>query len=348
MNPGPVTLSPRVRDALTLPDLCHRDPQYSALQSEVRARLQSVYDATQYEAVLLTGSGTAAVEAMLTSLVARDQNVLVLSNGIYGERITAMLEAHGKSCELMRAAWEEPLDLVAIDRRLQRNPFLRYVVTVQHETTTGRLNDLAALAEVCRSHGVRLLLDGVSSFGGESLDLAGWGIDACAATANKCLHGAPGISFVLVRRELLEEQRSYASSLYLDLHRNYQAQREGFPAFTPAVHVMYALREALCELDEAGGWRARNRTYRRYADRIRTGLAEKGYSLLLDEGAYGATLTSFRLPDGQSFDELSLHLKQAGFVIYAGQQRLYGSIFRIACMGHLSMDDIDELLCAFP
>src|SRR5262249_20220730 len=139
----------------------------------------------------------------------------------------SILRAGGKDHDTVRSDWTAPLDLAAVERKLESDSRLTHVLAVHHETTTGRLNDVAALGALCRQRGVALLLDAVSSFGGEPIDFREWNLEACASTANKCLHGVPGICFVLVRRGALEGRPSGACSVYLDLHRNYQEQRKG-------------------------------------------------------------------------------------------------------------------------
>lgn len=349
LNPGPVTLTSRVRRSLLQEDLCHREPEFAALQSEIRSRLASVYPEARadFGAVLLTGSGTAAVEAMVGSLVPRDGLPLVVTNGVYGERMAAMLRAQGKAHELASADWGSAMDLDEVERRLALSPRISHVLAVHHETTTGRLNDLPALGALCRGHGVPLLLDAVSSFGGEEIDFAAWNLAACAATANKCLHGVPGISFVLARKSALESGVSGATSLYLDLFHQYEEQQKGSASFTQAVHACYALAEALRELEDSGGWRARHAHYRALSTQAFDGLRAQGVAPLLEiERPSSAILTAYRLPAGQAYRELHDSLKADGFVIYAGQGGLGREIFRIAVMGDLGSADIDRLLAA--
>lgn len=332
LNPGPVTLSERVRRALLRPDLCHREPEFAELQARLRRGLEQVYGGSDHAAVLLTGSGTAAVEAMLGSLV--DRSALVVANGVYGERMAAILDRQGKPCEVVRSAWTEPLDLAAVEARLERQR-PGHVVAVHHETTTGRLNDLPGLGALCRRSGVPLLLDAVSSFGGAAIDLEAWNVEACAATANKCLHGVPGISFVLARRPALA-RRSASPSLYLDLMTHFREQERGSTPFTQAVHACHALDEALAEFAEAGGWRARAALYaRRSALVARCGLAP-----YLPEGS-SDILRAYRLPE--PYGALHDRLKAAGFVIYAGQGDLQGEMFRVAVMGDLPEEELVRL-----
>jgi 2-aminoethylphosphonate-pyruvate transaminase len=345
LNPGPVSLTERVRRALGSPDVCHREPEFRALMARVRQRLAAVYGEPGFTAVLLGGSGTCAVEAMLT-LVSPAGKALVVANGVYGERVASMLRAQSKPHEVVASAtWTDAMDLVNVERALTVGGHA-HVIAVHHETTTGRLNDLATLGALCKRFGVPLLVDAVSSFGGEELRFADWNIEAIAGTANKCVHGAPGVSFVLARDEALTRP-GFATSVYLDLHKHAAEQKKGSAPFTLPTHVMAALDEALAELAEEGGWRTRHTTYRARSGRVRKVLAELGVGLLLDrETDYGSTLTSFRLPAGRTYDALHARLKTDGFVIYAGQGNFDGAIFRIAVMGDLSSTDIDRLAAA--
>jgi 2-aminoethylphosphonate-pyruvate transaminase len=348
LNPGPVTLTPAVRAALGRPDLCHREPEFADLQDAIRVRLGRVYPAAaaSHAAVILTGSGTAAVEAMVGSLIPPDGRALVVANGVYGERMAAMLEAQGKACDVVRADWLAPMDLAGAAEALARPGAYSHVLAVHHETTTGRLNDMPALGALCRKAGVPLLLDAVSSFGGEPIDFEAWGVQACAATANKCLHGVPGISFVLADRHVLETGTSGATSVYLDLFRYYRDQERGTTPFTQSVQACFGLDAALLEFETQGGWEARHARFRHLTGRIRARLAELGVGTLLPPGESSAVLTSYRLPPGIGYAKLHDHLKEAGFVIYAGQGRFSDDIFRIAVMGDLSDEDVDRLEAA--
>jgi 2-aminoethylphosphonate-pyruvate transaminase len=346
LNPGPVTLSERVRRALTRPDLCHREPEFAELVVDIKRRLARVYPGAegQFSAILLTGSGTCAVEAMLSSLLPFDAKTLILANGVYGERMAAMVEAHGKPTEVLMGDWLMPIDLEDVDRRLATDRSLRRVVAVHNETTTGRLNDLTALAEVCRAHGRALLVDAVSSFGAEAIDFQAPSLEAVAATANKCLHGAPGISFVLARDSLFDRSKTASRTLYLDLFRYRQEQTKGFSPFTTAVHVAFALQEALIELEEEGGWVARRARYSRYSSVIRQTLNQLGVRSLVPDRDGSSMISSFRLPEGLTFEHLHGRLGEAGFVIYAGQGHLAPFAFRIANMGHIPECEIARLL----
>ena len=350
LNPGPVTLSERVRSAMLGEDLCHREPEFAALQNEIRQRLGAVYPeaARNFTAVLLAGSGTAAVEAMVGSLVPREGEALVVANGVYGERMAAMLRAQGKTAHVAAAEWTEPMNLGAVERILAEERGVTHVLAAHHETTTGRLNDLPALGAICRRYGAPLLLDGVSSFGAEEIDFDGWNLEACAGTANKCLHGAPGVSFVLARKAALETRRTGATSLYLDLFRYYVEQTSNSTPFTMPAHVCYAMAEALRELEDGGGWRARRGRYAALSRMVFEGLREQGVAPLLDiTKPSSSVLTAYRIPAGYDYTRLHEFLKAAGFVIYAGQGGFNQEIFRIAVMGAIDSVDVARLLAYF-
>ncbi|MEY8169529.1 2-aminoethylphosphonate aminotransferase [Burkholderia multivorans] len=346
LNPGPVTLTERVRRSLLQPDLCHRESEFFDLQDEARARLVAAYelDPAEWTAVLMTGSGTAAVESMIAALVPKDGKLLVIENGVYGERITQIATQYGIAHDVLEHEWMQAPDLAQIAARLDAGGY-SHVAVIHHETTTGRLNDLGAIADVCRARGVKLLVDGVSSFGAEAIDFAGGDIDAVAATANKCLHGVPGAAFVIVRRSALANAAS--RTYYLDLGRLAKLQDQRNTPFTPSVHAYYALVEALREFDEAGGWRARHARYKALADQAQAGLAARGMPLVLPEGASSVVLRAYRLPQGVTYEALHDGLKARGFVIYAGQGGLSKELFRISTMGAIQAADVERLLDGF-
>jgi len=346
LNPGPVTLTERVRRSLLQPDLCHRESEFFDLQDEARARLVAAYtlDPAEWAAVLMTGSGTAAVESMIAALVPQDGKLLVIENGVYGERITQIATQYGIAHDVLKHEWMQAPDLAQIAARLDAGGY-SHVAVIHHETTTGRLNDLGAIADVCRARGVKMLVDGVSSFGAEAIDFAGGVIDAVAATANKCLHGVPGAAFVIVRRSALANAAS--RTYYLDLGRLAKLQDQRNTPFTPSVHAYYALVEALREFDEAGGWRARHAHYKALADQAQAGLAARGMPLVLPEGASSVVLRAYRLPQGVTYETLHDGLKARGFVIYAGQGGLSKELFRISTMGAIGAADVERLLEGF-
>jgi 2-aminoethylphosphonate-pyruvate transaminase len=346
LNPGPVTLSERVRRSLLQPDLCHRESEFFALQDEIRERLLSTYglDPRVWTAVLMTGSGTAAVESMTAALVPANGRLLNLENGVYGDRIAQMSSQYGIAHERVIGSWMEPLDLQAIAARLDSSAFT-HVAVVHHETTTGRLNDLRPISKLCNERGLGLLVDGVSSFGAEAIDFADESLHAVAATANKCLHGVPGASFVITRRTALAKAAS--RTYYLDLGRLARMQDQRNTPFTPAVHAYYALMEALREFADEGGRAARFKRYAALAEQVRAGLGDLGINPVVPPEQSSVVLRSYTLPAGMPYTELHDALKAEGFVIYAGQGDLSKTLFRISTMGAVTSADMHRLLKCF-
>lgn len=345
LNPGPVNLSERVRAALLSPDLCHREPEFADLQDEIRERLLAIYDLDpkRWAAVLLSGSGTAALEAMVSSLIPASGKLLTIENGVYGERISKIAQTHGIAHRVLHYNWGEEISLQQLEQALNADPAITHVAIIHHETTTGRLNDLAPVGELCRQYRAQLLVDGVSSFGAETLALEDWGISALAATANKCLHGAPGVAFTIVRRDSLPTSPP-RRSLYLDLATYCQEQDQRSTPFTPAIQSFYALLEALRELAEVGGWQARGKHYRQLADLVAKGFDQLGIEPLLSRESSSCVLRAYHLPTNLSYEVLHDELKRQGFIIYAGQGGLRAKIFRVSTMGAVTIKDMELLL----
>jgi len=350
LNPGPVTLSERVRRSLLQPDLCHRESEFFDLQDEARERLLATYalDSREWAAVLMTASGTAAVESMVAALIPQAGRVLICENGVYGERIAQICAQYGIAHERVVGAWLQALDHDAIAARLDAasaDARFTHLAVVHHETTTGRLNALRPLSELCRARGIKMLVDGVSSFGAEILDFSDDTLSAVAATANKCLHGVPGVSFVIARRSALAQAAS--RTYYLDLGRLARLQDQRSTPFTPAVHAYYALVEALREFAEQGGRAARYQRYAALAEQVRVGLAALGINMIMPPAESSVVLRAYRLPAGLSYTALHDTLKAQGFVIYAGQGDLAKTLFRISTMGNVTSADMHQLLHSF-
>ncbi len=346
LNPGPVTMSERVRTALTRGDWCHREPEFAALTREINSGLLGVHPALAagFTAATLAASGTGAVEAMLAAFAPADSETLVVANGVYGERMVRMLKAHGRPHRVLQHSWTDAVDLGALEAALAQNSRITHLAVVHLETTTGRWNDLEAIGRIAGARGITLLLDAVSSFGALPIESAAWNLGALAATANKCLHGAPGLAFVLASDALWQREPVSAGSVYLDLRAYHAGQHgDGFSPFTLPVQIAFALREALTEHAEQGGTAARFTLYRMRAERIATALRAAGVTPLLDPTAYSPVLASWKLPAGRSYQELHDSLKALGYVIYAGQGSLGPQIFRIAQMGDIHAAELDTL-----
>lgn len=346
LNPGPINVSQRVAEALLGGDLCHREPEYFAVQRRVRALLCEAFAPQGYAPILLTGSGTAALEASIASCVGPDERLLVLRNGIYGERIEQIAEAQGIEHTVLDAGWSDAHDVDLVRQALEEDPTIAVVAGVVHETTTGLLNPIQDLAPLCRELGRVFIVDAISAIGGEELDLLGWGVDVCVGSSNKCIRGLPGLSFVLATDAVMARIQDYPPrTLYLHLPTYYAQQEADGTPFTPAVQLAYAFQAALEELLEEGV-AARVARMQHVSQLLRAGCQALGLELYLEEGPYSRTITTYKLPPGWSYERLHDALKARGFVIYAGQGALRSEAFRVCNMGVLSDADYQRFLAA--
>jgi 2-aminoethylphosphonate-pyruvate transaminase len=348
LNPGPANTSPRVRQALVTPDLCHREPEFFEVMRECRRRLPAVVGAAAtFDAVLFTGSGTAVVEATIASAVPDGRSLLIVDNGVYGDRMRRIAAAHRIPAQVLRYDFTTPVPPSDVARTLREHPEISHVALVHHETTTGLLNPVEAVADVAAAAGRRVIVDAMSSLFGEPLDVSREGIDFVTASANKCLQGIPGISFVLARRLALEDLKERTPrSVYLDLFNHWTTQEQDNTPFTPAVQVLHAMREALIELEEEG-LDARIARYAESCRVLRVGMQALGFAILVPEGARSNILTTFRLTPGLTYEALHDAMKRRGYIIYAGQGAIRTYAFRVSNMGTLTPKDMQAVVAAF-
>lgn len=345
LNPGPVNVSPRVSRALLRGDMCHREPEFEDLQDGVSRKLVDAFaPAGDWVALPLTGSGTLALEAAVSSSTAQGRRMLVAVNGVYGERILDMARAHGIGTAVVREEWTTPIDPDRIAGALRADPGIEVVAMVHHETTTGLLNPVREVAAAVRAAGRHLLVDAISGLAGDEMDVEAWGVSICVGVANKCIQGLPGIGFVLARGEEIGRMAAIEPrSVYMHLPRYAEARRRRTVPFTAAVQVLYALDEALDELLEetVAGRIAR---YRAAAGRLRAGFAALGLRLLLPGPLRSNSITAIHLPAGTGYAALHDRLKADGFVIYEGQAKLATEVFRVANMGAIPAVEFDRFL----
>jgi 2-aminoethylphosphonate-pyruvate transaminase len=348
LNPGPANTTRTVKQALVMDDLCHREPECFEMMRRCRERLVALAGAgDDFTAVLFAGSGTASVEAAIASSVPAGKALLVVDNGVYGDRVGRIARAHGIAAHHVKSDIFTPVDPAAVARELRAHPEISHVAVVHHETTTGLLNPVAEVARVAHELGRRVIVDAMSSLFGEKLDVTQDGIDFVAASANKCLQGMAGVSFVIARRAAVEALKDAPPrSVYLDVHGHYASQEQDNTPFTPAVQILHAMEQALVELD-AETVKGRIERYAESARVLREGLTALGLEILVAEPARSNTLTTFRLPAGVTYDALHDAMKRRRYIIYAGQGPLKTYAFRVANMGTLTPDDMRGVVAAF-
>jgi len=347
-TPGPLTTSATVKAAM-LRDTGSRDRDFLRIVREIRERLLTIGgNAGEYECVLMQGSGTFAIESVISSAIPRDGKLLVLVNGAYGRRIAQMARVHGIETETLDTPENRRISPEAVARHLAAAHGMTHVAVVHCETTTGIVNPVESVGALVERAGAAYIVDGMSSFGAIPLDLARARIDFLISSANKCIEGVPGFGFVLARSGRILEARGRARTLSLDLHAQWAGlESDGQFRFTPPTHVLLAFHQALLELEAEGGVAGRAARYSANHAALMRGMKELDFGAYLAPEDQSYIITTFRYAQhpGFRFEEFYQRLSDLGFVIYPGKLTAE-PCFRIGTIGRLSPSDIDALLTA--
>lgn len=346
LTPGPLTTTDSVKETM-LEDRCTWDEEYKQLTQDIRHRLLEVasVSADDYTAVLQQGSGSFVVESVLQTALGKDDHVLIISNGAYGNRMIDMANAIGKKVTEMRVAYDAVPDFEKIEEIIEQDPSITHVAMVHCETTTGILNPLAPLSEIGKRKNVSLIIDAMSSFGGIPIKVNDLGIDYLISSANKCIQGVPGFGFVIANKEILKQTQGNASSIALDLFEQWKVMDvDGKWRFTSPTHVVAAFQEALIEMDEEGGTPARYQRYKDNNNYVIKHLKELNFQPYIDDEYQSPIITTFLYPDKDFvFEDFYQYMKEAGFVLYPGKLMDTPS-FRIGNIGDLHHKDFVSLV----
>ncbi len=348
-TPGPLTTSRIVKQAM-LRDLGSRDFEFIQQVRNIRRQLLEMGKVAGrgYETIIMQGSGTFGIEAVISSVTPPGGKWLVIINGAYGRRINHIANfLKIKTIPLIYDEDRKP-DLKEIEAALSANASITNVAVVHCETTTGIINPVEEIGAIVNKFGKRCFVDAMSSFGAVPLNLAGSHIDYMVSSANKCIEGVPGFSFIIARREALLDTAGYARSVSLDL----LAQLKGLEAngqfrFTPPTHALLAFAQALAELNAEGGVAGRGARYKRNYDTLVAGMRKMGFKEYLAPEDQGYIITSFRYPTHPNFDfnQFYERLNVRDFVIYPGKVS-NADCFRIGNIGRIFEADVRSLLAA--
>jgi 2-aminoethylphosphonate-pyruvate transaminase len=349
-TPGPLSTSPTVKEAM-LHDLGSRDDAFIAVVKEIRSellRLGGVSQQEGYETVLMQGSGTFGVESVISSVVGKNDQLLVLVNGAYGERIVKMAKVHGITHIVKTFAENEIVTPHAVQEVLSQHPDITHVACIHSETTTGLFNPITEIGAICKQAGKVFIVDAMSSFGGVQMDIKAMQIDFLVSSSNKCIEGVPGFSFVLCKKSELMKAKGQARSLSLDLYDQWNGlEKNGQFRFTPPTHSLLAFRQAIRELDAEGGIVAREARYKKNKAMLDAGMQAMGFNYYLEHEIQGHIISSFLYPQDPNFDFMKFYqaLSDRGLVIYPGKLSLMDA-FRIGNIGYIFPKDIEALLSA--
>lgn len=347
LNPGPVTTTNTVKQALVVPDICHREAEFTQLLKQIRQDLLKVVNAgDDYTTILFGASGTGAIEACISSVVAPEKKIAIVNNGAYGQRMINIAKRYKINVVEINFPADKPLTIEKIKQTLAADTAIQYLAIVHHETSSGMLNPLHEIGELCHQLDRKLIVDAMSSFAGIPTDMNKDHIDFIMASSNKCLHGMPGMSFVIAKTASLLESEGNAHSYYLDLHQQYHSlENTGQLAFTPPVQVAYAFKQAL---DEYFAQTPEGRTaqYKKNYDTLLTGLKSLGFESVTPASHQSGLLLTVKFPDDSNhydFDALHDYLFEKGYTIYPKKLPIPNT-FRLACIGNLQEKDITNFL----
>jgi len=347
-TPGPLTTSQSVKQAM-LRDLGSRDTEFIGVVQEIREELLAtagLQASGDYECVLLQGSGTFGIEAVMTCAIPRIGKWLILVNGSYGKRMCTICEVHGLDFTSKTIVEDTAFTAEEVDELLKQDASITAVAIVHCETTTGIMNPIQEIGEVVSKHEKVLFVDSMSAFGAVTFDFAAAKIDYLVSSANKCIEGVPGFSFCIAKRSTLEQTAGWSRTLSFDLHAQWQGlEKNGQFRFTPPTHTMLAFRQALAELKIEGGVSAREKRYQANCRRLIEGMTKIGFECYLPPERRGHIITSFLYPEDENFDFNIFYdkLNDRGYVIYPGKVSNADS-FRIGNIGRIFEADVSALL----
>ena len=351
-TPGPLTTSLAVKHAM-----CHDigawDAPLRTLVKEIRDGILEVGDVTVsdgWECVLMQGSGTFGVESAVGSLIPREGRFAVVSNGAYGERMITIARMHDIDVVPIRFAENEPARGEIVADMLETDPSIHTVGIIHCETTTGLYNNIETIGHVIRDAGRRFLVDAMSTFGAYPIDMRGISIDTLISGSNKSIEGVPGFSFILARRDLLEQagEGAWARSHSMDLHDQWRGfESSGKFRFTPPNQVLLAFRQALREFFAEGSVAARRARYMANHRTLLEGMDHLGFVPFLEREVMSHIITTYHCPDHPSYDFQTFYdkLSDRSMVIYPGKVT-GASCFRIGNIGRLYPCDMKALLLA--
>lgn len=348
LTPGPLTTSKSVKAAM-IHDWGSRDATFLRINREVMSALPAIVNASQsFVTVPIQGSGTFAVEAMLTSFVPPKGKVLLIVNGAYGHRAKRILDIARRKSVMIETPEDTPPDLAKIEAILKRSKSITHVFAVHCETTSGILNPVHEIGVIAARYGKSYLIDSMSAFGALALDAEKAHADAVAASSNKCIEGVPGLGFVLARKSVLPGLKGNATTLTLDVHDQWaNFEKTGQYRFTPPIHVIVAFHQALTEFDAEGGQKGRGGRYSDNCKVLIDGMRAMGFKTLLPDHLQAPIIVTFHMPNDPKFVFQTFYdaLKDRGYVIYPGKLTVADS-FRIGCIGRIYPKDMKLALGA--
>ena len=345
LNPGPATTTDTVKISQVVPDICPREKEFGDVMKFVSDELTKIVgDVSEFSAILFGGSGTAAVESIITSVVPFDKTILILNNGAYGQRMIEMSKRFKIKHIEFKSSPIEPVDIKKLEEVLKYNSNISHLAVIHNETTTGLLNNLDRLGKLSKKYTVDLIVDAMSSYAALPIDMKKQNISFLAASSNKNIQGMAGVGFVIANQQKLKNLKTIQPrSFYLSLFEQYENFiKSKQMRFTPPVQTLYALKQAIIEL-KSEGVKNRHIRYIKSWELLTKSLKNLGLSYLVEDENHSKIITSIEIPDSIDFVNMHDYFYSKGFTIYPGKIEEFNT-FRIANIGHIDSNDIRDFI----
>ncbi|MGB9929858.1 MAG: pyridoxal-phosphate-dependent aminotransferase family protein [Methanosarcina sp.] len=341
MMPGPVPVAPRVLRAMSKPMINHRSTEFAGMYTDCREILSSVFQ-TKNSIYLLSGSGTAGMEAAVGSVAGKGDKVVAIENGKFGERFKDLASLYADVVPVV-SEWGLPVDLEIVKEKLEAGA--KAIALVHNETSAGILNPAEEIGKLAKKYDALFILDGITSLGGDDVRIDEWGVDIAIVGSQKCLAAPPGLAAVSVSEKAFEAMKNVKTRPYYnDLLAYKKSGDKPKPEspYTPAIPLFYALHEALKIVKEEG-MEARIKRHRTLTEAVRAAVAAMNIEMfpqLNKYSHYSNTISAMKAPAGIDGEDIKNDMKKRGIIIAGGQERLKSKIFRIGCMGNVTARDV--------
>lgn len=341
MIPGPTPVPNDVLREMSREMINHRGPEFAKLISETIELLKKIFK-TNNDCLILTSSGTGAMEASVVNFFSPGEKVVVVVCGVFGERYAKICSAYGLNVVRIKTPLGKGIEPFELEKVLEENPETKGVFLTHNETSTGVTLDLRELAPIVKRRGILLIIDAISSLGAIDLPTDELSIDVVVSASQKALETPPGISMITVSPLAWEYyEKAKLPRFYWDLKMAKKSLEKGATPFTPAVPQIFALRKSL-ENILSRGLENNFKKHTILGNAVREGIKSLEVFKLLAEEKYASnTVTPVIPPPEINPDELRKKLRQEfGVVLAGGQGELEGKIFRIGHVGHIEPSDI--------
>lgn len=343
--PGPVELTPEVLLEMARPPMGHRTPDFEEILTQCWEDLKHIYQ-TKNDVVLITGSGTAGMDAAVASTVQKGDEFVCIGGGKFGERFSLIVKGYCGIVKEVPVEWGKTFDLDEVERVISESS-AKAITLTHNETSTGVLHDAEAIGKIAKSYDCLFILDAITSLGGDHVKTDEWDVDICIGGSQKCLAAPPGLSTVAVSEKAWKViEGNDTGNFYLNLASYKKSLKKNTTPFTPSVNLIYGFSKALKEIREEG---RDNRVlrHRKLAMATREAAKSMNLELFASNNAYSNTVTSIKIPDGMTDNDVRGEMKRRFNILMAGgQEHLKGKIFRIGHMGNIGYLELISTLSA--